>query len=69
MYPKEILKKTKSSTSIKKRSKKSTWKSAERKSMSFLLVIAFFAIFGIIILTEVRNSFPIYIKINIHILI
>lgn len=52
MYPKEVTKKSKPNNG-KKRSKKSTWGSRERTSMSFLLVIAFFAIFGIIILTEV----------------
>lgn len=52
MYPNEAPKK-KPSGSSKKRSKKSVWSSRERTSMSFLIVIAFFAVFGIIILTEV----------------
>lgn len=54
MYSNESSsKKIKSSGGSKKRSKKGTWGSRERTSMSFLIVIAFFAIFGIIILTEV----------------
>jgi preprotein translocase subunit SecE len=57
MYSKEVVKKSRSMSSTKKRSKKNTWGSRERTSMSFLLVIAFFAIFGIIILTEVRKIF------------
>lgn len=61
MYSNESSKKSKSSGGSKKRSKKGTWGSRERTSMSFLIVIAFFAVFGIIILTEVlmiddRNS-------------
>jgi preprotein translocase subunit SecE len=55
MYSKEVVKKTRSMSSAKKRSKKNTWGARERTSMSFLLVIAFFAIFGIIILTEVSK--------------
>lgn len=55
MYPNEAPKKMKSSGSSKKRSKKNVWSSRERTSMSFLIVIAFFAIFGIIILTEVSD--------------
>lgn len=54
MYSNESSKKNKTSGGSKKRSKKGTWGSRERTSMSFLIVIAFFAIFGIIILTEVR---------------
>lgn len=57
MYSNESSKKTKSSAGSKKRSKKGTWGSRERTSMSFLIVIAFFAIFGIIILTEVCIDF------------
>jgi hypothetical protein len=53
MYSNESAKKVKSSGASKKRSKKGTWGSRERSSFSFLIVIAFFAIFGIIILTEV----------------
>lgn len=56
MYSNESTKKSKHSGTSKKRSKKSTWGSRERTSMSFLIVIAFFAIFGIIILTEVIQS-------------
>lgn len=37
----------------RKRAKKATWGSRERAGMSFLIVIAFFAVFGLIILTEV----------------
>ncbi|XP_055685178.1 uncharacterized protein LOC129791169 [Lutzomyia longipalpis] len=37
----------------KKRTKRTTWGSRDRAGMSFLIVVAFFAIFGIIILTEV----------------
>jgi hypothetical protein len=55
MYPNEAPKKMKSSGGSKKRSKKNVWSSRERTSMSFLIVIAFFAIFGIIILTEVSD--------------
>jgi hypothetical protein len=58
MYSNESSKKAKGSGGSKKRSKKGTWGSRERTSMSFLIVIAFFAIFGIIILTEVSS--PIY---------
>lgn len=36
-----------------KRMKKSTWGARERAGMSFLIVVAFFAVFGLIILTEV----------------
>lgn len=64
MYPKEAIKKSKTNNA-KKRSKKNTWGSRERTSMSFLLVIFFFAIFGIIILTEVCKEF--YLK-CIHLL-
>ncbi|XP_055546069.1 uncharacterized protein LOC129730620 isoform X2 [Wyeomyia smithii] len=42
-----------SMSSRSKRSKKSAWGARERAGMSFLIVIAFFAIFGLIILTEV----------------
>lgn len=59
MYQNEPPKKMKSSSAAKKRSKKNVWSSRERTSMSFLIVIAFFAIFGIIILTEVS-----YISLN-----
>lgn len=34
--------------------KHSSWGARERTGMSFLIVIAFFAVFGLIILTEVR---------------
>lgn len=62
MYSNESTKKSKHSGTSKKRSKKSTWGARERTSMSFLIVIAFFAIFGIIILTEVNtiNTFNFY---------
>ncbi|KFB42425.1 AGAP010096-PA-like protein [Anopheles sinensis] len=36
-----------------KRIKKSSWGARERAGMSFLIVVAFFAVFGLIILTEV----------------
>ncbi|XP_058059014.1 uncharacterized protein LOC131209879 [Anopheles bellator] len=36
-----------------KRMKKSSWGARERAGMSFLIVVAFFAVFGLIILTEV----------------
>lgn len=52
MYANEPQKKGKSNGGSKKRSKK-TWGSRERAGMSFLIVVAFFAVFGIIILTEV----------------
>lgn len=52
MYTNEPQKKGKNSGGSKKRSKK-TWGSRERAGMSFLIVVAFFAVFGIIILTEV----------------
>lgn len=38
-----------------KKNKKGNWGSRERAGMSFLIVIAFFAVFGLIILTEVRQ--------------
>lgn len=38
-----------------KKGKKSQWGNRERAGMSFLIVIAFFAVFGLIILTEVRQ--------------
>ncbi|XP_038110846.1 uncharacterized protein LOC6046701 isoform X1 [Culex quinquefasciatus] len=42
-----------SMSSRSKRTKKTSWGARERAGMSFLIVIAFFAIFGLIILTEV----------------
>lgn len=42
-----------SMSSRSKRAKKTSWGARERAGMSFLIVIAFFAIFGLIILTEV----------------
>ncbi|XP_058820002.1 uncharacterized protein LOC131682502 isoform X2 [Topomyia yanbarensis] len=42
-----------SMSSRSKRAKKTPWGARERAGMSFLIVIAFFAIFGLIILTEV----------------
>lgn len=45
------------SSSGRKRNK--SWASRERAGMSFLFVLAFFAVFGIIILTQVRISIPI----------
>lgn len=56
MYSNDPSKKEIRAKSSKKRSKKGTWGSRERTSMSFLIVIAFFAVFGIIILTEVNSS-------------
>lgn len=53
MYANEPQKKGKNNGGSKKRSKK-TWGSRERAGMSFLIVVAFFAVFGIIILTEVN---------------
>ncbi|XP_055592799.1 uncharacterized protein LOC129744346 isoform X2 [Uranotaenia lowii] len=44
---------TMSMSTRSKRAKKATWGARERAGMSFLIVIAFFAIFGLIILTEV----------------
>ncbi|XP_075170257.1 uncharacterized protein LOC142242577 [Haematobia irritans] len=41
------------SSSSSKRGKKHNWGTRERSGMSFLIVIAFFAVFGLIILTEV----------------
>lgn len=41
------------STSSKRHHKKHNWGTRERTGMSFLIVIAFFAVFGLIILTEV----------------
>lgn len=38
----------------KKGKKGGQWGARERAGMSFLIVIAFFAVFGLIILTEVR---------------
>ncbi|XP_013107837.2 uncharacterized protein LOC106087360 isoform X1 [Stomoxys calcitrans] len=40
------------SSSSSKRGKKHNWGTRERSGMSFLIVIAFFAVFGLIILTE-----------------
>lgn len=40
-------------SSSSKRNKKHNWGTRERTGMSFLIVIAFFAVFGLIILTEV----------------
>ena len=37
-----------------KRTKRSAWGARERAGMSFLIVVAFFAVFGLIILTEVK---------------
>jgi hypothetical protein len=56
MYSNDASKKEIRAKSTKKRSKKGTWGSRERTSMSFLIVIAFFAVFGIIILTEVSEE-------------
>lgn len=36
-----------------KRGKRGTWNEKKRAGMSFLIVIAFFAVFGLIILTEI----------------
>ena len=55
MYSNDSSKKEIRAKATKKRSKKGTWGSRERTSMSFLIVIAFFAVFGIIILTEVNH--------------
>lgn len=41
------------STSRTKRGKRGTWNEKKRAGMSFLIVIAFFAVFGLIILTEI----------------
>lgn len=41
------------SASTKRHHKKHNWGTRERTGMSFLIVIAFFAVFGLIILTEV----------------
>lgn len=45
--------KTGGSVNRTKRNKRYTWGSRERAGMSFLIVVAFFAVFGLIILTEV----------------
>lgn len=39
-----------------KRGKKQMWGSRERAGMSFLIVIAFFAVFGLIVLMEVSQN-------------
>lgn len=45
-----------------KKNKKTQWGSRERSGMSFLIVIAFFAVFGLIILTEVRHFLYLFHK-------
>lgn len=51
-YPNKILM-SGSSAGRTKRSKRGNWNEKKRAGMSFLIVIAFFAVFGLIILTEI----------------
>lgn len=51
-YPNKVLM-SGSSAGRTKRGKRGTWNEKKRAGMSFLVVIAFFAVFGVIILTEI----------------